>query len=70
MNLNDLLADPNAGYDDDLEPDNYGLDTCPIDLDPIPLHWDHTDAEPPCNYCHTTRTCTCIDRGSPHRSRW
>lgn len=69
MNLDQLLAAQHAAYEADLEPDNYGLDTCPFDLDPI-TPWDDTDIAMPCNHCHATDPCPCIDRGSPFPTGW
>ena len=64
MNLTQTLAAQHVAYERDLEPDNYGLDTCPFDT---PIVWDlDTDIVPtiPCGYCGYT-DCDHLDAGSP-----
>ena len=64
MNLSQTLAAQLVAYERDLEPDNYGLDTCPFDTTIV---WDlDNDIVPtiPCGYCGYT-DCDHLDAGSP-----
>lgn len=63
MNITEILNAQHVAYERDLEPDNFGLDTCPFDDPTIDTATDITYTVP-CAYCGYI-DCNHTDAGSP-----